>query len=128
MRLHALRQAPLAGLGVSAELLGVGPAGLADRSGANDRDLTVLGEIGEMGLHAILERAAARLRLIAALRLDIRPASLDDGGGGEGRMGHQQSRAERGDAGQGPHLGCPPVAMRASALRSKATPFGAARS
>src|ERR1700677_4777039 len=83
MRPHALRQVPPPRLDVAAELFFVGPAGLADRGGANDRHLTILGQVGVMGLHAILECAAARLRLIATLRFDVRPASLDDRRGGE---------------------------------------------
>ena len=76
MRLHAPRHVPLAALGVTAKLFGVSPAGLADRSRANDRHLAVLGEIGEMGLHASLERGAAGFHLVAALRLDVRRAGL----------------------------------------------------
>src|SRR6202012_739692 len=77
-----------------------------------------------MLLHAILERGAAFLRLVAALRPDVRPASFSDRRGGERGMAHHESRAERSDAGQGPHFGCPPVAMRAR-LKSGA-PWGRA--
>src|SRR6202042_779359 len=123
MRLHALGDCSLARLDVGAELLGVRLAGLADRRRADDRDLTVLGQVGEMRLHAVLEDSAAFLRLVTALRLDVRPASLGGRGGGECGMGHKQSCAERCDAGQCPRHGCPPITMRASALTSKATPF-----
>ena len=61
-----------------------GVAGLADRSRANDRHLTVLRQVGEMGFYAIFQRAAAGLHLVAALRLDVRPAGFDDRRGGEG--------------------------------------------
>jgi len=115
MRPHARRHRAPALLGVAAELPGVRLASLTDRRHTDDRHLTILGKVGEMLLHAVLERGAAGLHHIGALGLDVRCASPRGRGGGEGRMGHKQSRAQRGDAGQGPHLECSPVAMRVSA-------------
>ena len=61
VRLHAVSDRALARLDVGAELLDVGLTGLGDRSGADDRHLTVGRQVGKMRLHASLELAAAGL-------------------------------------------------------------------
>jgi hypothetical protein len=83
MRSHARRHSAPSRLCVAAELLGVCLASLADRRHADDRHLTVLRQVGEMLLHAVLERGAAWLHHVGALRLDVRSASLRGRGGGE---------------------------------------------
>jgi hypothetical protein len=100
--------APLPDLTSAQNFLTSALQALPTAAARTNRHLTVRGQVGEMRLHAVVERATAGLH-VGASRLDVRCANLGDRRGGDGGMRNQQPRA-------------PSAAMQVNGFMSKSSP------